>query len=252
MKLTFASLRAAYERDVAALVSAPVHADILTDADLIHLPMLVQRYLRTTGAIGQPRVHNFRVRHRGRIRQGPESRWMPFTAEQHNAVGEPARLFYMDASMFLIPFQVFHRYIGAAATMRVKAGRLVLVVDVSGPEMTRAETVTVFNDMCIMAPATLIDPAITWGEVDASTVRATFTNGGYTIGAEVVFNEAGELVNFWSDDRRRSSANGSTLEPVRWSTPWRRIGTSDPSASLRVAKHDGMTQAASTPISRSN
>jgi hypothetical protein len=87
--------------------------------------------------------------------------------------------------------------------------------------MTLAETVTLFNDMCIMAPATLVDPAIGWEEVDARTVRATFTNAGHTIRAELSFNNAGELTNFWSDDRRRAASDGKTMTPVRWSTPVR-------------------------------
>jgi hypothetical protein len=83
------SLRAAYERDVERLLPASPAADVLTDADLAHLPAPVQRYLRTSGVIGQPRVRNFRVRLHGRIRSGPDARWMRFTAEQHNFVDAP-------------------------------------------------------------------------------------------------------------------------------------------------------------------
>jgi hypothetical protein len=84
--------------------------------------------------------------------------------------------------------------------------------------MTRAETVTMFNDMCIMAPATLIDPAIVWEPVDAHTVRAAFTNAGETIHAELRFNDAGELTNFISEDRYQASPDGRNVN-VRWSTP---------------------------------
>jgi hypothetical protein len=226
------SPRAAYEREVTRLLDSPVPDAVLIDADLAPLPVPVQRYLRRSGVIGQPRVHNFRARLHGRIRQGPESRWMPYTAEQHNSVDEPARLFYMDASMLLVPFQVLHRYVGASATMRAKVVGVVPVADMAGPEATQAETVTLFNDMCIMAPATLIDPAITWDETDGRTVRASFTNAGHTIRAELVFNEAGELTNFWSDDRRRASADGRTLDPVRWSTP---VGSYRAFGSIRLA-----------------
>jgi hypothetical protein len=213
------SLRAEYDRDVERLLAPAATADVLTDADLALLPAPVQRYLRNSGVVGQPRVRNLRARMHGRIREGPESRWMPFTAEQHNVFDEPARLFYMDASMLLIPFKVFHRYVGASATMRAKVAALVTVVDMSGLEMTQAETVTLFNDMCIMAPATLVEPAIAWEDVDARTARATFTNAGHTIRAELSFNDAGELTNFRSDDRRRASADGKQLTSVRWSTP---------------------------------
>jgi hypothetical protein len=124
----------------------------------------------------------------------------PLTAEHYNFVDEPARFFYLNGSMFMIPVQGYHRYAGPSATMRVKAAALMPVVDASGNEMNQGETVTMFNDMCVMAPATLIGPAIRWKPVDALTARASFTNAGHTIRAELSFNEGGELTNFWSDD----------------------------------------------------
>ena len=88
--------------------------------------------------------------------------------------------------------------------------------------MTRAETVTLFNDMCVMAPATLLDPKIEWQPVNDMTVRATFTNASHTIHAELSFNEAGELTDFSSHDRGKASADGKTLTQAIWSTPVQR------------------------------
>ena len=144
---------------------------------------------------------------------------MPFAAEQYNVVDPPARLFYLTASMFTIPVQGYHRYVGSSASMRVKAAALVPVVSAEGPEMTQGETVTLFNDMCIMAPATLIDPAILWEAIDDRTTRARFSHAGYTIRAELSFNERGELTNFVSDDRYQTTADGTGLRRLRWSTP---------------------------------
>jgi hypothetical protein len=144
---------------------------------------------------------------------------MPLSAEQYNFVDDPARLFYLSASMFLVPVQGYHRYMGRSASMRVKAAALVSVVDVSGSEMHEGETVTMFNDMCFMAPATLIDRGIEWEPVDDRTVRARFANAGHAIRAELSFNEAGELTNFWSDDRYQTSPDGKSVKNVRWSTP---------------------------------
>lgn len=214
------SLRAEYDRDVEGHVRAASDAPV-TDADLAHLPAPVQQYLRLAGVVGKARVHNFRVRMHGRIRNGRQDRWMPFAAEQYNVVDPAARLFYLDASMFTIPAQGYHRYVGSSASMRVKAAALVPVVAATGSEMTQGETVTMLNDMCIMAPATLIEPTITWEAVDGCTARACFTNAGHSIRAELSFNEAGELTNFVSDDRFQVSADGTAMKPVRWSTPIR-------------------------------
>jgi hypothetical protein len=199
-------------------VSAPPGTTLVTEADLEHLPAAVQRYLRFVGVIGQPRVHNFRVRLHGRIRSDREGRWMGLSAEQYNVVHPAARMFYLTASMFGVPAQGYHRYVDSSASMRVKAAALVPVATAAGREATQAETVTLFNDMCLMAPATLIDPAIEWDAIDARTVRARFTNAGHTIHAELSFNEAGELTNFMSDDRYAVASDG-TMRSLRWSTP---------------------------------
>src|SRR5262249_38169463 len=163
------SLRAAYERDVDRALVRTTSASTITEADVAHLPEPVQRYLRVSGVTGQPRVPNFRARPHGRMRSGADPRWMPCTAEQYNFFDQPARLFYMTASSFLIPSQGYHRYVGTSASMLIKVAALVPVVDFKGIVMTQGETVTMFNDMCVMAPATLIDADIQCEPVDACT-----------------------------------------------------------------------------------
>ena len=57
---------------------------------------------------------------------GTTTAWMSFTGEQVNTYGaEPSRLFFMDATMFGLPVDVLHTYVGPSATMRVKACSLV-------------------------------------------------------------------------------------------------------------------------------
>jgi hypothetical protein len=144
---------------------------------------------------------------------------MPITAEQYSFFDEPARLFYLTASRMFVPIQGLHRYVGPDASMQVKAAGLVSVVTESGPEMTAAETVTMFNDMCVFAPATLIDPAIRWERVEGLFVDAAFSNAGHAVRARLEFSDEGDLVNFWSDDRRQVSSAGEPPRRIRWSTP---------------------------------
>jgi hypothetical protein len=144
---------------------------------------------------------------------------MTIVAEQYNVMRPAARLFYFTASMFGVPVQGYHRYAETAASMRVKAAAIVPVVTASGREMTQSETVTLFNDMCLMAPATLIDPAIAWEPVDSHASRARFTHAGITIGAELHFDDRGDLVNFVSDDRYQAGSDGTPMTRTRWSTP---------------------------------
>lgn len=146
---------------------------------------------------------------------------MPFTGVQYNFYDAPSRLFYMDATMFGVPVKVFHRFVGPSATMRVKLASLFPLVDASGPIMDRVETVTLFNDLCVFAPGALISPNISWQEIDATTVKATFTNLDHTVSAVLSFNTAGELIDFVADGRGAISADGKSIVEMRWSTPLR-------------------------------
>ncbi|MEA3247565.1 MAG: DUF6544 family protein [Gemmatimonadota bacterium] len=217
-------LRAGYERAVRARMAAPAPAPdvatgVVTDAHLAHLPEPVQRYLRVTGVVGQPMIAHVRARWRGRIRGGPDDPWMTFTAEQHNFPGEPARFFFMDARRSGLPVDVFHAFEGNAATMRVRLASLVPMVSASGAEITRAETVTLLNDWCLIAPTALLDPAIRWEPIDARSARARYTVGANTITAVLWFNDAGELVNFTTDDRLAQAEGGAAWTRQPWSTP---------------------------------
>jgi len=207
-----------YDADVTRRAARLTPQPILSEEDVARLPPAVQRYLRGAGVIGRPRVQALRATMHGRIRSGPDAPWMPFRAEQVNFFDEPARFFYMNASLARVPIAGLHRYEGAEATMLVRALGLVPVARAGGPAMTKAETVTLFNDMCLLAPATLISPAIIWEGGDASIVRAAFTNAGHTIRAELHFDDQGAIANFVSDDRLRGNTNAD-MHPARWSTP---------------------------------
>jgi hypothetical protein len=95
------------------------------------------------------------------------------------------------------------------------------VVRAAGDELFQSETVTLLNDMCLFAPATLLDPALAWEEIDAHAARVSLTNAGVTVRAVLRFNDLGELIDFVSDDRYQASPGGRRMIRQRWSTPVR-------------------------------
>jgi hypothetical protein len=203
----------AAESSRAALPPGPV-----TEADLVALPDVVRAYLRFAGVVGRPRVVDYAVRFTGGLRNGPADRWMACEVEQWSTHAPSTRRFLVKAARFGIPFVAFHRYVGGAATFEVHLASLIRVVEAKGPEMDQSETVTLLNDMALLAPATLIDPRIRWEVVDDRTVRAVFTNHGHTVSAILAFDTSGALVNFWSDDRYQTR-DGKAYRKARWSTP---------------------------------
>jgi hypothetical protein len=218
LDLSASSYRSTYRREVERRLAGSADTADITERDLERLPRAVQTYLRRAGVVGRPHVRNFRARFTGQMRSKPEAPWMNIRAEQHEFFDAPGRLFLMQASLYGIPFEALHMYVGASATMQVKVASLVEVVDARGPKMDRSETVTLFNDMCLLAPGSLVDAKATWQERDERTVGATFTNAGNTIRAELSFDEEGDLVGFVSNDRYQS-ADGVTYRSFPWSTP---------------------------------
>lgn len=126
--------------------------------------------------------------------------------------------YIIKSTLFGIPFDGLHAYAGNNAAMKIKVASLLQVVDAKGEKMNQGETVTLFDDMCFFAPATLIDKNIQWESIDPLTVKARFTHNNITITALLCFNEKGELTNFISDDRYLTT-DGKTYIKYKWSTP---------------------------------
>jgi hypothetical protein len=214
------SLKKLYKQEVKAGLerTGRIKPEKITEEDLQYLPAIVRKYLNYVGIVGKEKVVNIRIEFTGRIRSKPGDGWMKLSSQQYNFFDNPTRIFYITARKMGIPAGGIHLYKDKTAFMTIKILGLFTIVDARGEKMDQAETVTFFNDMCFMAPATLIDKNIQWKEIDYMSVEARFTNGHLSIGAKLIFNEKGELINFVSNDRYET-ADGKTLNNYPWSTP---------------------------------
>ncbi|MEO6285782.1 MAG: DUF6544 family protein [Dyadobacter sp.] len=206
-----------YRSDVKTGLQQPTYFgnSLLTETDIQTLPEPVKRYLRFSGSLGKPKVNNFKIEFTGKIRKDEQAEWMPFTSQQYNFMQTPTRLFFMKASMKRLPVAGYHSFRNGVAFMDIRLFSLFRVQYQQGPEMDLSETVTFFNDMCCLAPATLIDKRIKWLEVQGNQVKASFTNNHITISAWLYFNDDGALSNFISQDRFSADAG----KQLPWATP---------------------------------
>jgi hypothetical protein len=212
-------LRPAFDERVKESFPAPASGPVLEEADLAPLPPPVRRWIVRSGAVGRPRVTSFRLEFEAQMFRKPGDAPMPSASVQYNRLDVPVRLFFMHSRMFRLPVEVFHAYAGDRATMKVRVAGMVDVVDEAGDTLSRGETVTVLNDLCFYAPGTLVDRRFAWEPVDDRTTAVTFTNGRHRVAATLHFDEAGDLVDFTSDDRP-ALVDGKFLR-YAWSTPVR-------------------------------
>ncbi|MBK8706528.1 MAG: hypothetical protein IPN33_25145 [Saprospiraceae bacterium] len=147
-----------YKKDVRLNLSrvSKLQDELLTENDIQHLPPPVQQYLRYAGVLNKPQVHSVKIVFEGQMR-GRDKDWFPFVSEQYNFFDVPTRLFFMKGKMFGINVPGYHAYKNGDASMQIKLFGWFPVVNIKGGDLNKTETVTLFNDMCLLAPATLID-----------------------------------------------------------------------------------------------
>jgi hypothetical protein len=216
------NLERTYKKEVKTALESEgfVESEILTQEDINHLPQPVQKFLIHVGVVGQKKVHSFKVIADGEFRMNRDSDWAKIKIEQYNFTGSKlVRLFYLRMNMFGIPIYALHSYTDKGASMVGKFAGLFTVINSKGNEMRISDTITLLNDMCLFAPATLIDERISWEQVDENTVNAIFKTEYCTVTATLYFNEKNELIKFTSEDRYYDNSDG-TYQKVKWTTPF--------------------------------
>lgn len=191
---------------------------LITEEDLESLPALLQDYMREANVVGSPRVRYFHVVMKGEMKLDQDKPFAPIKAEQYTFTESGKRLFFITMNFKGLPISGLHYYYDEDAYMKIKILDMLKVADHSGIEMQRAETVTYFNDLCIMAPGALLDEEILWEEIDEKQVKGTLKKHNHEVSAVLSFNEDGMLENFVSDDRLAVDSEGNA-ESVPWSTP---------------------------------
>ena len=136
---------------------------------------------------------------------------------QYSFFGRPTRLFLMDARMFGLPVRALHVYRQEQATFTVRVASTGDIVDLSGPAISASETVTVLNDMCLMAPGALVDPRLAWEPdrrpLGGRHLHQRSARRDCDAGAQRP-PRAGRLLV-----RRLPDSSTGTFVPMRWSTP---------------------------------
>ena len=188
------------ENKIEAIKANPPSEELISEKDLEHLPILVQKYIKYTGFQNSPKIENFEIRFTGEMREKNKD-WFKFRSEQLNTISHPERHFFMKANFRGIPTKGYHQYDGKSARMTIKPLSIFKVVDISSEELLVSEMVTYLNDICLFAPGALIDDKFTWEEMDENKVKVHFANSGKIVSAILEINKQGELKNFYSNDR---------------------------------------------------
>lgn len=207
------------EQDIANLfeTSAAAEPAVLTEADIVHLPEPVQRWLRYSNVLDRERPVTVRLKQEGEIRLSADGDWMPFTAEQYYSTDPPSFVWHADVQMMpLISFAGRDRYMDGRGNMDIRVLSLIPVVNESGDHMDQGTLVRYLNEI-MWFPAGALSPYIEWKPIDDSSALATMSYEGTTVEATFFFDDEGRLTNMRAN--RYQDAGGGEFKWLPWKTP---------------------------------
>jgi len=219
-----ASTRESFARAVAAsdLPRSRGPGFVVTDGDIILLPVPAQRYLHFMGVVGRYRDWSFRAHMTGTFRTNPGQVWSKMEAWQYDNRLEIGRIFYLNARLFgVLPVVGRDTYLRGEGRMLIRPLDLFTVDDVTGEEVEISELVTYLNDAILLAPSFLLGPETTWSAEGPDAFDVAFTYAGHTVTARVSLDERGAPRDFSTTDRfvRDPIDPKHELVRARWTTP---------------------------------
>jgi len=219
-----ASTRDAFARAVAAADFPKGRGDelVVTEWDLMLLPVPAQRYLQFMGVVGRCRDWSFRAHMTGSFRTSPAQAWSEMEAWQYDNRLEIGRLFYLNVRLFgFLPVVGRDTYLRGEGRMLIRPLDLFAVDDVKGDEVEISELVTYLNDAILLAPSFLLGSETTWSAAGPDAFNVALTYAGHTVTAQVSLDERGAPRDFSTTDRfvRDPIDPKHELVRARWTTP---------------------------------
>lgn len=194
--------------------------DLLVEDDIASLPTPVQRWLRASGVMGQPRARTVRLRQRGLMRTTPGGAGMPVKATQYFSIPSPGFVWLADVRMFqVIPIVGRDCLINGRGRMQIALGGLIPVADGIGPAFDQGTALRFLGEI-VWFPSAAASPAIRWRAIDEHSAAATLTARDVEVTATFTFDAHGRFIHLAAD----RAFNGGALE--RWEIPataWRTV-----------------------------
>lgn len=185
---------------------------VVTDAQLVGLPEVVQRYLRSTGIVGKETIRTVHLTQRGSMRIKPDGKWLPMVAAQSYTTDPPAFLWRGTIRMFpFVPISGMDLLNNGHAQFRIALLGRIPLVNEHGPEVLQADMLRYLSEV-VWFPTAWLSDQVTWEGLDATAARVTLHYHGVTASATCHFNAAGEFTQV-SAERYMKEGKRTVLRP---------------------------------------
>jgi hypothetical protein len=170
---------------------------IITETDLNHLPLPVNRWLRDAGVVGKEEIQTVWLKQNALMKMKPEqNEWHSAEAEQYIVTPQPAFIWTVKMNMSpVIKIRGRDKFVDGRGEMLIRMNSLLNVVNENGERMDEGTLQRYLGEM-VWLPTLALSPYITWDAIDDYSARATMTYNGVTGSGTFYFNQKGDFVKF--------------------------------------------------------
>ncbi|CAH2717608.1 hypothetical protein BACCIP111895_04824 [Neobacillus rhizosphaerae] len=189
---------------------------LFTIEDISKLPSPVQKHFQYCGYIGTPKMSNMKAYYNDvDFVLYPDKPKLKIKYIQYNFVDEPARIAFIDTSMYGVPFEGMDTYQNGIGSMKGVIAKAFTLFNQKGEGMDKSSLVTILSESLLM-PNLALQDYVSWEEIDETHARATITYYGISASGIFTFDDNGAMIMFTTDDRENTDTNGN-IQKVKWS-----------------------------------
>lgn len=187
-----------------------------TSRELAGLPPPVARYFRRVLQEGQPHIASALLTHSGTFSMSEtKDKWSAFSSTQLVVCDRPG--FDWDGRIRIFPglmVYVHDAYIAGEGILHASFLGLFTVADIKGtPEVAQGELMRFLAEAAWYPTRLLPSQGVTWLAVDASSARATLSDGANKATLLFRFGADGLIAGIRADARPRATAGTTVLTP---------------------------------------
>ncbi|MFD0940222.1 DUF6920 family protein [Pedobacter boryungensis] len=183
---------------------------------LEELPMTLQHFLIHSGFMTDVNIHQTKIEWKSAaLKFNKTANWKSINCIQHNFLPDPIRLVYMKSKMFgIFSLEAFDSFRHGRGAMMVRMAKIFNITNAKGPEMDKAELVTILAETMII-PDYALQTYIQWEEISHYEIKGTISYYGIKASGIFYFNNNFEIEKFETEDRCYTDKNGK-FHSIKW------------------------------------
>ena len=170
---------------------------MVTESDIEKLPAPVQRWMRSSGAVGRQYINAGKVFQKSEMKLKPEQKkWMCAESVQYTTINKPGFIWSVDVKMNgLLAFVGRDRFENGKGEMLIKMNSLIKIVHERGEKLDEGTLQRYLGEM-VWFPSLALSEHINWEVINDTTAKATMTYMGTSGSGTFSFNANGDVTQF--------------------------------------------------------